>query len=149
MLNKQVQIHHESLCSNAAELPHLLSLVPTAVMPCSPRNFCITGCPACCRDDIDALILQTEGCKRWRLYAPASPDDLLPQTSSPDLTPIDLGEPFLDTVLRRGDLLYMPRGCIHQVGGANHKCVWYCSGRAAARWRRGLVQANVPWCACR
>ena len=43
MLNKQVQIHHESLCSSAAKLPHLLSLVPTAVMPCSPRNFCING----------------------------------------------------------------------------------------------------------
>ena len=109
--------------NNSAALPHLLSLDAAAVVPCSPSNLCSTVCCACCRDDIDALILQTEGCKRWRLYAPESPDDLLPQTSSPDLTPVDLGEPFLDTVLRRGDLLYMPRGCIHQVGGANYECM--------------------------
>ena len=118
----------------------MLSFGPTAVMPCCPKTPCTTVCCACCRDDIDALILQTEGCKRWRLYAPASPDDLLPQASSPDLTPVDLGEPFLDTVLRRGDLLYMPRGCIHQVGGANCHCVfWECDSQAVLQ--RGLVLA--------
>ena len=61
-------------------------------------------------------MLQAEGRKRWRVYAPPS-GHALPRTSSPDIHPESpmLGTPLLDTVLQPGDLLYLPRGAIHQA----------------------------------
>ena len=66
-------------------------------------------------DDIDAFVLQLEGSKRWCLYAPQDPADLLPLHSSPDFSEDELGELLLDVVLHPGDMLYMPRGCIHHA----------------------------------
>jgi len=36
-------------------------------------------------DDIEAFILQTEGAKRWRVYAPRSEDETMPRYSSGNL----------------------------------------------------------------
>ncbi|CAF0809249.1 unnamed protein product, partial [Didymodactylos carnosus] len=68
-------------------------------------------------DDIDAFILQLEGKKHWKVYAPLSPDEVLPLHSSGDLDKTMLlnVDPVVDTVLEKGDLLYMPRGFIHQA----------------------------------
>jgi hypothetical protein len=66
-------------------------------------------------DDIDAIILQVSGKKRWRLYAPTSPHHILPRHSSKDFKQDELGECIFDKVLMPGDLLYMPRGAIHQA----------------------------------
>ncbi|KAL3692925.1 hypothetical protein R1sor_006576 [Riccia sorocarpa] len=66
-------------------------------------------------DDIEAFVLQTEGKKRWRCYKPRSLDDVLPKFSSPDFSQEEIGEPILDEILGPGDLLYMPRGTIHQA----------------------------------
>ena len=65
-------------------------------------------------DDIDAYCLQLQGSKRWKVYEPTVK---LPRTSSEDFTAADLEgmEPFLDVTLEEGDLLYMPRGWIHQA----------------------------------
>lgn len=65
-------------------------------------------------DDIEAFILQLEGKKRWRIYNPRFPDEVLPRFSSPNLSQDEIGEVILDTVLEAGDLLYFPRGYIHQ-----------------------------------
>ena len=87
-------------------------------------------------DDIDAFILQVEGSKRWCLYAPQDPADLLPLESSRDFSPDELGILLADVVLHPGDLLYMPRGCIHHAEAlqdshslhltvsANQHCSW-------------------------
>ena len=32
-----------------------------------------------------------------------------------NFSPEDIGEPILDVILEAGDLLYFPRGCVHQV----------------------------------
>ena len=66
-------------------------------------------------DDIDAFVLQVEGAKRWRLYAPTDPRHVLPRHSSRDFARAELGECVLDVVLRPGDLLYMPRGTVHEA----------------------------------
>eukprot|EP00535_Pseudo-nitzschia_heimii_P011762 CAMPEP_0197197532 /NCGR_PEP_ID=MMETSP1423-20130617/32915_1 /TAXON_ID=476441 /ORGANISM="Pseudo-nitzschia heimii, Strain UNC1101" /LENGTH=609 /DNA_ID=CAMNT_0042651357 /DNA_START=116 /DNA_END=1945 /DNA_ORIENTATION=+ len=65
-------------------------------------------------DDIDAYCLQLEGSKRWKVYEPTVK---LPRTSSEDFTSADLEDMklFLDVTLDEGDLLYMPRGWIHQA----------------------------------
>ncbi|NXU80532.1 RIOX1 oxygenase, partial [Oreotrochilus melanogaster] len=65
-------------------------------------------------DDIEAFVLQLEGKKHWRVYSPRRDAEVLPQFSSPNLTQAELGEPMLETVLEAGDLLYFPRGFIHQ-----------------------------------
>jgi len=69
-------------------------------------------------DDIEAFILQLSGEKRWRVYSPSDGDDL-PRLSSSDFSKdamaSQVGEPLLETVLRPGDLLYFPRGFIHQA----------------------------------
>uniref|UniRef100_A0A1B0CIU9 Bifunctional lysine-specific demethylase and histidyl-hydroxylase n=1 Tax=Lutzomyia longipalpis TaxID=7200 RepID=A0A1B0CIU9_LUTLO len=66
-------------------------------------------------DDIEAFILQIEGKKRWRLYEPRTPEEYLPRVSSRNFTQEEAGEPFMDVVLEPGDLLYFPRGTIHQA----------------------------------
>ncbi|CAF1469355.1 unnamed protein product [Rotaria magnacalcarata] len=67
-------------------------------------------------DDIDAFILQLEGRKHWRVYNPLNDDEVLPLKSSHDLdkSVVDNVKPCIDVVLEAGDLLYMPRGYIHQ-----------------------------------
>jgi lysine-specific demethylase/histidyl-hydroxylase NO66 len=65
-------------------------------------------------DDIEAFCLQLEGSKRWKVYKPILK---LPRVSSEDFTPEDVQgmEQVMDVTLEEGDLLYMPRGWIHQA----------------------------------
>jgi hypothetical protein len=63
-------------------------------------------------DDVEVFILQVEGEKHWRLYKPLIE---LPQEYSKDLLPEQIGNPTHDFVLKAGDLLYFPRGTIHQA----------------------------------
>ena len=64
-------------------------------------------------------MIQTEGCKRWRFYAPRSPGELLPSHSSPNFTQDEIGAPVMDVTVRAGDFLYAPRGTIHQCVAAS------------------------------
>lgn len=65
-------------------------------------------------DDVEVFILQIEGRKRWRLYYPTVE---LPEEYSPDFAPEEVpGLKFHSEVLvEQGDLLYFPRGWIHQA----------------------------------
>ncbi len=58
------------------------------------------------------FVLQTEGSKHWKLYAPLRP---LAGEHSGDLTQDGIGEPTMEITLNQGDLLYFPRGTIHQA----------------------------------
>jgi ribosomal protein L16 Arg81 hydroxylase len=64
-------------------------------------------------DTHDVFILQTAGAKRWRLYgAPVA----LPLPNNPYPFPgPDPGKPTDDFVLRAGDVLYLPRGYVHDA----------------------------------
>ncbi|XP_031573036.1 ribosomal oxygenase 1-like [Actinia tenebrosa] len=66
-------------------------------------------------DDIEAFIIQLEGKKHWRLYNPRSEEESLPRYSSGNFSQDEIGEPILDTVLEPGDVVYFPRGTIHQA----------------------------------
>lgn len=66
-------------------------------------------------DDIEAFVLQVEGKKHWRVYAPRSAEETLPRVSSPNFAQEEIGEVILDVILEAGDLLYFPRGFIHQA----------------------------------
>eukprot|EP00095_Tigriopus_kingsejongensis_P010057 maker-scaffold99_size374999-snap-gene-2.25 protein:Tk10057 transcript:maker-scaffold99_size374999-snap-gene-2.25-mRNA-1 annotation:"nucleolar protein 66" len=65
-------------------------------------------------DDVEVFILQLEGKKHWRLYEPRTANEKLPRFSSTNFSQAEIGEPILDIVLEAGDMLYMPRGTIHQ-----------------------------------
>lgn len=65
-------------------------------------------------DDIEAFILQTEGKKHWRVYKPPSPEEVLARVSSRNFNQAEIGDPILEVILEPGDLLYFPRGYIHQ-----------------------------------
>lgn len=66
-------------------------------------------------DDIEAFVLQIEGKKLWRLYAPRTENEYLPRVSSGNFHPDEIGEPILERTLNPGDLMYFPRGTIHQA----------------------------------
>eukprot|EP01052_Picozoa_sp_SAG31_P011886 SAG31_NODE_684_length_12833_cov_8.046411_4_plen_429_part_00 len=76
-------------------------------------------------DDIEAFVLQIEGRKEWRIYEPL---EQLPRSCSGDLLESKLGPPFQVVELWPGDMLYFPRGWIHQAktvggsGGAVQQC---------------------------
>lgn len=65
-------------------------------------------------DDIEAFILQTEGKKHWRIYKPRQDNEILPRISSKNFTDDEIGEPIMEVTLEAGDMLYFPRGYIHQ-----------------------------------
>ncbi|XP_037607325.1 ribosomal oxygenase 1 [Sebastes umbrosus] len=65
-------------------------------------------------DDIEAFVVQLEGKKHWRVYSPRTDEEVLPVLSSVNFDQADIGKPILEVVLEAGDLLYFPRGFIHQ-----------------------------------
>uniref|UniRef100_A0A6M2CRE5 Bifunctional lysine-specific demethylase and histidyl-hydroxylase n=1 Tax=Rhipicephalus microplus TaxID=6941 RepID=A0A6M2CRE5_RHIMP len=63
-------------------------------------------------DDVEVFIVQLEGEKCWKLYKPPVE---LPRTYSKDFNADEIGQPTHEFTLKPGDLLYMPRGTIHQA----------------------------------
>lgn len=65
-------------------------------------------------DDIEAFCLQLQGQKRWKVYEPTLK---LPRASSEDFSVEEVKKmtQAMDVTLEEGDLLYMPRGWIHQA----------------------------------
>lgn len=69
-------------------------------------------------DTHDVFVLQVAGQKRWRVHEPVHPDPLSdePWTDRRDAVAARAREePALDTVLRPGDALYLPRGFLHSA----------------------------------
>ncbi|CAH2008944.1 unnamed protein product [Acanthoscelides obtectus] len=64
-------------------------------------------------DDIEAFVIQLEGRKHWKLYKPKG-SGVLARYSSPNLKYEELGKPFMEVTLNAGDMLYFPRGTIHE-----------------------------------
>ncbi|XP_006868658.1 PREDICTED: bifunctional lysine-specific demethylase and histidyl-hydroxylase MINA isoform X2 [Chrysochloris asiatica] len=62
-------------------------------------------------DDVEIFILQLEGEKHWRLYQPTVPLAREYSVEAEDR----IGRPTHDFTLKPGDLLYFPRGTIHQA----------------------------------
>ncbi|XP_002733946.1 ribosomal oxygenase 2-like [Saccoglossus kowalevskii] len=63
-------------------------------------------------DDVEVFIFQLEGEKHWRLYKPSLD---LPRDYSRDLSQNEIGDPTHDFILKPGDVMYFPRGTIHQA----------------------------------
>jgi lysine-specific demethylase/histidyl-hydroxylase NO66 len=78
------------------------------------------ACAARLRAYVRVLSRQVEGRKEWRFYRPLLE---LPRSCSGDLPANAIGEPELVVELGPGDVLYFPRGWVHQaraVAGGGH-----------------------------
>jgi lysine-specific demethylase/histidyl-hydroxylase NO66 len=68
-------------------------------------------------DDIDAFMIQTEGQKFWKVWAPPNSEGTWPLESSGNFTLEEMEDREDDLVfsgwLKAGDVLYLPRGFIH------------------------------------
>lgn len=66
-------------------------------------------------DTHDVLVLQLEGKKAWRVYAPSFPWPTKTQRPKTEIPRDTVGAPLEDLVLEAGDVLYVPRGFGHEV----------------------------------
>ncbi|RHY52801.1 hypothetical protein DYB34_004296 [Aphanomyces astaci] len=94
-INAALEAHYGCLAGASAYLtpPHAQALAPH-------------------HDDVDVFILQTQGSKHWKLYAPLVQ---LAGEHSNDLDPSILRDPTMEITLEEGDMLYFPRGVVHQA----------------------------------
>jgi len=63
-------------------------------------------------DDVEIFVMQLEGKKTWKLYKPHVE---LSRDYTQDLLQDDIGEPIYECTLEPGDMLYFPRGTVHQA----------------------------------
>ncbi|CAK4084261.1 unnamed protein product [Aphanomyces euteiches] len=105
----QPQRYVDELCAfNAALEAHYGCLAGSSAYLTPPKSQAL----APHHDDVDVFILQTEGSKHWKLYAPLTE---LAGEHSNDLEQSAIGEPIFEVTLEEGDMLYFPRGVIHQA----------------------------------
>jgi hypothetical protein len=90
-------------------------------------------------DTHEVFVLQLEGSKHWRFYGPARELPLAEEEA-----PVDrkrLGPPTQEAVVRPGDLLYMPRGHVHEAFTSDCLSMHLTVGVRVFRWVDLLGQA--------
>lgn len=90
-------------------------------------------------DTHDTMILQIEGTKRWRVYH--SPVELPLETQPHDKRKHDPGEAVLEFDLNPGDLLYLPRGVMHEGKASDATSVHVTFGLYPKLWLDILREA--------
>lgn len=97
-------------------------------------------------DDVDVFVCQTEGTKQWQVYGTDAGGEAgyLTTKSSPDLDVATLPAPLIQVELAPGDVLYMPRGTVHQAQsqeGSSHLTL-----SAYQRWNYGALASVLLGC---
>ncbi|VDM80349.1 unnamed protein product, partial [Strongylus vulgaris] len=101
-------------------------------------------------DEIDAFLLQLEGKKYWKVYAPDSSDDELPlepSGRSENFNDNDMKgrKPTFEGWIEAGDLLYIPRGFIHQGSTADDAHSFHLTISSGRQWSfANLMEKLVP-----
>ncbi len=90
-------------------------------------------------DPDEVFILQIDGHKHWRFYGVARDFPLLNDKAAVRKEP--LGAPTLETFLQPGDLLYIPRGHIHEAFTTDSNSLHLTVGVKVFRWVDLLRQA--------
>jgi lysine-specific demethylase/histidyl-hydroxylase NO66 len=120
----------------AADLGHPVQ-VNAYVTPPSSRGFDAHY------DVHDVFVLQVSGEKRWMIHPPVHADPLRTQPWEQHQAAVDARaaeEPALDTVLRPGDALYLPRGWLHSAEALGDTSIHLTVGIHALT-RYALVEA--------
>lgn len=89
-------------------------------------------------DTHEVLVLQLEGSKHWRLYGPARK---LPLVDERFTTPREQLGPAQEIYLEPGDLLYVPRGHVHEAFTAEGASMHLTVGINVFRWADLLHEA--------
>lgn len=95
----------------AAELGHPIQ-INAYITPPQNQGF------AAHYDTHDVFVLQIAGTKHWRIHEPVLPDPLPHQTWDGRRRQVQARaaeQPLIDTLLRPGDALYLPRGYLHSA----------------------------------
>jgi ribosomal protein L16 Arg81 hydroxylase len=90
-------------------------------------------------DTHDVFVLQVEGAKTWKLYA--GPELPLLGTFQPVVHEQSLGEPSQVVRLEPGDLLYVPRGVVHQAETADRSSLHMTVGVYPSQWVDLLINS--------
>ncbi|ATE56338.1 cupin domain-containing protein [Actinosynnema pretiosum] len=69
-------------------------------------------------DDHDAIVVQVSGRKRWRIHGFTR---VAPMVRDVELPPRPEGGPLDEFVLEAGEVLYLPRGCWHDVSAVGEE----------------------------
>ena len=89
-------------------------------------------------DTHEVLVLQLEGCKHWRLYGPTRK---LPLVDERFTTPREQLGPAQEICLEPGDLLYVPRGHVHEAFTSQSASMHLTVGINIFRWADLLHEA--------
>jgi hypothetical protein len=83
-------------------------------------------------DTHDVFVLQTQGRKTWRVHPPAV--ELPGREQSWKKGMADPGEPLIEAELEPGDLLYLPRGFLHEATARAEVSIHLTLGLMAYTW---------------
>jgi JmjC domain len=132
-----LQLHHPPLgefCRDLeAELGHPAQ-ANAYYTPASAQGFAVH------HDTHDVFCLQVEGEKRWLVYPPVLELPLKDQKYVPELGEPG-GEPVLDVTMRAGDMLYLPRGWLHQAMTSDVASLHLTIGVNVFTWRDAVREA--------
>ena len=101
--------------------------------PASAQGFAVH------HDTHDVFCLQVEGEKRWLVYPPVLELPLKHQKYVPELG--EPGDPVLDVTMRAGDMLYLPRGWLHQAMTSDTASLHLTVGVNVFTWRDAMKEA--------
>ena len=90
-------------------------------------------------DTHDVFVLQVSGEKRWLVYEPALELPLKHQKYTSEMG--EPGEPVHDLVLRPGDMLYLPRGWLHEALTSESDSLHLTIGVNVVTWLDGFKAA--------
>jgi ribosomal protein L16 Arg81 hydroxylase len=91
-------------------------------------------------DTHDVFVLQIEGSKNWQVYPTPQPVPLL-GSFQPIIPQENLPKPLIEVTLEAGDLLYMPRGFIHQATTGEPSSLHITIGIYPVQWHDLFIQA--------
>ena len=100
-----------------------------ASMFLTPRNS--QGVPAHF-DSVEAFVLQLEGSKHWRIYKPTV--DLPLKEAYEPIPGEQVGAPIQEVHIKAGDLMYLPRGFIHEAYAAEETSLHITVAVSVFRW---------------
>ncbi|CAI4223980.1 unnamed protein product [Auanema sp. JU1783] len=129
------------LCEIIQELFHCFVGANTYLTPAGSAGFAPHW------DEIDAFLLQLEGRKYWKVWAPRSDEEELPRDSSPNLTQESLKgrKPTFEGWVEAGDLLYIPRGFIHQAHTDNEVHSLHVTISTGRKWAFvDMLEKTIP-----
>jgi hypothetical protein len=83
-------------------------------------------------DSVEVFVLQIEGSKHWRLYKPTV--ELPLQDAFEPIPREQIGAPIQEVHVKAGDLIYMPRGFIHEAFASDESSLHITVAVSVFRW---------------